>query len=139
MNPKHKKQISRIAVIGAFLMAISCTVKITLFHLHYPVVAQWINVIMNAIVVCGCYELGKIVELSRSHRWLCATAMLGYVIYGVILLFPMTSEQNGISAVVLAFFFITMVMSILFLLDLVRKSIKDEQDKIEKLKKGLEE
>lgn len=120
-------------------MAISCTVKITLFHLHYPVVAQWINVIMNAIVVCGCYELGKIVELSRSHRWLCATAMLGYVIYGVILLFPMTSEQNGISAVVLAFFFITMVMSILFLLDLVRKSIKDEQDKIEKLKKGLEE
>lgn len=137
MTPKHKKTISRIAIVGAFLMAISCTVKITLFHLNCPEAAQWVNVIMNAIVVCGCYELGKITELSLSHRLLCGTAILGYLIYGIILLFFIRSKNEGVSAVVLGFFIFTMIMSVWFFIDLVLHNLRKDEDKFERLKKEL--
>lgn len=139
MTKDTKKRISRIAVIGAFIMALSCTVKITAFHFGLPVVAQWVNVIMNAIIVCGCYELGRIADLSRSHRLLCGTALLGYVFYAFILVFMQRSSNEGLSLSVLLFFMLTLVMAVWFFIDIVRSDLKQTEQELENLEKTLEE
>lgn len=133
-----KNRISRIAIVGAFIMALSCTVKITAFHFNMPLVAQWVNVIMNAAVVCGCYELGTISGLSRSHRLLCGTALLGYILYGVILLFFRDSVSEGLSLSVLLFFMLTLMVSVWFFIDLIRRDLKQTEEDIEKLEKELD-
>lgn len=133
MTKNQKSKISRIAIVGAFVMAISCTVKITAFHLNMPAVAQWTNVIMNAMVVIGCYQLGRIVELRRSHRLLCATALLGYVFYGGVLLFMQHNGNENISTVVLLFFMLTLVMSIWFFLDIVLTDIREKEKMLERM------
>lgn len=138
MLPKTKKRISRIAVVGAFIMALSCTVKITAFHFNLPLVSQWVNVIMNAIIVCGCYELGRIAELSRSHRLLCGTAMLGYILYSFILMFFQKSTNEGVSLSVLLFFMLTLIMSVWFLIDLVRSDLKQTEIDLEQLEKEID-
>ncbi len=119
-------------------MALSCTAKITAFHFGLPIVAQWINVIMNAAIVCGCYELGTMVGLSRSHRLLCGTALLGYIFYGVILLFLDKSTSQSVSMSVLLFFMLTLVMSLWFFIDLVRRDLKKTEEDLEKLEKELD-
>lgn len=128
-----------MAVIGAFIMALSCTAKITAFHLNLPLVAQWVNVIMNAIVVCGCFELGRIADLSRSHRLLCGTAMLGYVFYAFILLFMQKSSNEGLHIGVLLFFMLTLIMSVWFFIDIVNNDLKQTEHDLEDLGKKLEE
>lgn len=120
-------------------MAISCTLKITAFHLGLPVVAQWVNVLMNAAVVYACYVLGRMVGLSRSHRLLCGTAMLGYVLYGIILLFVSKTPDESVSVSVLGFFVVTMIMSVWFLIDLVRSDIKKTEEDLKKMEKELEQ
>lgn len=120
-------------------MALSCTMKITAFHLGAPIVAQWVNVIMNALVVCGCYRLGKLSDLTRSHRLLCATAMVGYVLYGVILIFANHIDNFVLSESVLIFFVLTLFVSIWFLIDLVRTDIKHTEEIIEEMEEDFED
>ena len=139
MTPEQKTQISRIAIIGAFIMAISCTLKITFFHFNIPLVSQWINVILNAVIVYGCYKLGKLADLSLSHRLLCGTAMIGYLLYGFILLCVPSTPGEGISASVLAFFILTLAMSVWFLFDLVRKDLKDTEEFLEQFEEENED
>lgn len=139
MTPDTKKEISHIAILGAFIMSLSCTLKITAFHFHMPVVAQWINVVMNFLIVYGCYVLGKIAGLSRTHKLLCWTAMLGYLFYSIILLtIPSTSDQT-LSLGVLAFFMLTLVMAVWLLIDLVRKDLKETEELLEQMGKDIKE
>lgn len=135
MTASDKKKIARIAVIGAFVMALSCTIKITAFHFHMPELAQWVNVVMNAMVVYGCYVLGRVAGLSRSHRVLCGTAMLGYLLYGAILFFHSKSEDGEVEASVLVFFILTLVMSVWFLIDIVRKDLKRKEKMLQDMMK----
>lgn len=139
MTPETKTTVARIAIAGAFVMALSCTMKITAFHFGAPIVAQWVNVIMNALVVYGCYRLGKLADLARSHRLLCATAMVGYVLYGVILIFANHIDNFVLSESVLIFFVLTLFVSIWFLIDLVRTDIKHTEEIIEEMEEDFED
>lgn len=134
-----RKKISNIATIGAFIMALSCTIKITAFHFNLPLVAQWVNVIMNAAIVIGCYALGRMVGLSRNHRLLCGTALIGYIFYGFILLYSNSSDSESISIGVLAFFILTLFMSTWFLIRLVLDDLKHTKENLENLERRLKE
>lgn len=137
MTPDQKKSISRIAILGAFIMAISCTIKITAFHFNAPLVAQWVNVVMNAIVVIGCYKLGRIVQLSRSHSLLCGTAIIGYIFYGGILVFINHAKDTSISVGVLVFFALTLVMSVSLLINILLQDLKQTEKMIEEMEKEI--
>lgn len=120
-------------------MALSCTIKITAFHFNLPLVAQWVNVIMNATIVIGCYALGRMVGLSRNHRLLCGTALIGYIFYGFILLYSNSSDSESISIGVLVFFILTLFMSIWFLIRLVLDDLKHTKEDLENLERRLKE
>lgn len=139
MTQEQKVRISRIAIIGAFLMAISCTLKITAFHLSMPIFSQWINVVLNAIIVYGCYVLGKLVGLSRAHKMLCGTAMLGYLMYSIILIIVPKSSNQTIHLSVLLFFGLTMAVSVWFLVDLVRNDLKETELMLQQMEEEIEE
>lgn len=132
-----KKKIARLAILGAFLMALSCTVKITAYYLNMPLVSQWINVVMNFIIVYGCYEMGRMTGLGRMHRYLCYTAVLGYILYGIILLFFRNSASGGLSLGILFFFMLTLAMSVWFFIDLVRKDLRKTEKDLQDLEKEI--
>lgn len=132
-----KKRISRLAVVGAFIMALSCTMKITAYYLDAPLISQWINVVMNFVIVYGCFELGRMAGLGRTHRFLCYTAVLGYIFYGVILLFFREMDNGGLSASVLCFFMLTLAMSVWLFIDLVRQDLKQTEKDLKILEKEM--
>lgn len=123
-----RQRISIIAIVGAFIMAFSCTIKITAFHLGYPLVAQWVNVVMNALIVMGCFYLGRIVRLPRAHSLLCSTAILGYVFYGIVLVMLPSSTDVKLTDEVVFFFVLTLIMSAWFVVSLIHNGIKKHKE-----------
>ena len=136
MTDEVKHSISRMAILGAFLMAISCTAKITVFYLGMPVIAQWINIVMNAIIVVGCYQLGRIVNLPVTHRLLCLVAMLGYVMYSFILALATRSDDNVVSVMVYGFFLLTSFAAIALVIALLFRNIKQQEEIIAELEES---
>lgn len=126
-NRKMRRSIYRIATIGAFLMAFSCTLKITAFYLGMPMISQGINLVMNAVIVLGCYQLGRAVKMPATHKLLCGVAFLGYLMYSLILFFNPTMDAEHVSEMILAFFIITLVASIAFLIALIKREIEEDK------------
>lgn len=95
------------------MMSLTCTCKITAFYLGVPILAQWINVIMNAIIVYGCYKLGKKAGAPLAQSVICVVAMLGYIMYmGILIVAPNLQHNPTLSLLVYSFFVLTLIASI---------------------------
>lgn len=132
-----KKVASRYAVIGAFLMSLSCTCKITAFYLGVPIISQWINIILNAIIVYGCYVLGKKTGAPKAQTILCGVAMLGYIMYSLILLYAPNQQNFVLSEIVFLFFILTLCASVACLVVLIMKDIKKDEETLKKFEEYI--
>lgn len=135
MKGNIRRTISRIAIYGAFLMCLYCTLKVTSIYFHMPLLAQWTNVFMNTLIVFSCYKLGRIAKLPVAHRLLCLVAMLGYTMYSLILALRNDLDEQIVSTMVFLCFLVTALAAIVLVFTLLFRNIQRDEDILSKLEK----
>jgi len=79
------------------IMALSCSLKIFILGLGISklfttnIIVNIINLTIDVFIVLGVYFLGKTFNYCWKHQSLCRAALIGYLNYGIFIIFKPSS------------------------------------------------